>query len=160
MSNETIIRFNFCDIRNNHGLGKWCHPRSITLHPTISVKHVFNLSVPRHSFLHHTSQVRLVRSRMGSCIFREVSIDVSTDISVPVESWSIIGQEPVESRPICWRHSAATVYRSIVGRESADTLPTDHVPSLASLSSGGFQALISTAISTSMQSLLSEMLMC
>ena len=133
MSDETIIRFNFCDIRNNQGLGKCHHLRPIILHPTKSLKHLFNLSVPRYSFLHHTSQVRLVRSGMGSCIFRGVSIDVSTDISidisvamsvecrqsigrVSVKSWSSIGREPVESRPLCWRHAAATVYRSILGR--------------------------------------------
>ena len=70
MSDETIIRFNFCDIWNNQGLGKCYHLRPIILHPTKSLKHVFNLSVPRYSFLYHTSRVRLVRSGMGSCIFR------------------------------------------------------------------------------------------
>ena len=84
MSDETIIRLNFCDIRNNQDLGKCYHLRPIILHPTKSLKHVFNLSVPCHSFLHHTSQVRLVRSGMGSCIFRGVSIDVSTDISIDI----------------------------------------------------------------------------
>jgi len=34
-SNETIIRFNFWDIRNNQGLGK-CHLRPIIVHPTIT----------------------------------------------------------------------------------------------------------------------------
>ena len=62
------------------------------------------------------------------CIDRyldRLSIDISVAMSVesrpsiggaPVESFSSIGRERVESPPICWRHSAATVYRSIVGR--------------------------------------------
>ena len=62
------------------------------------------------------------------CIDRylyRLSIDISVAMSVesrpiigrvPVESWSSIGREPVEPLPICWRHSAARVYRSIVCR--------------------------------------------
>lgn len=86
MSHKTVSWFSFWDIRNNQGLGKYYHLRPIIVHPTISVKHVFNLSVPRHSFLHHTSKVRLVWSGMGSCIFRGVSIDVSTGISIDCRS--------------------------------------------------------------------------
>ena len=121
MSDETIIRLNFCDIRNNQDLGKCYHLRPIILHPTKSLKHVFNLSVPCHSFLHHSSQVRLVRSGMGSCIFwggvdrcidrylYRLSIDIS--VAMSVEGRPIIGRVPVE-------------YRSRACRASTDMLAT------------------------------------
>ena len=114
------------------------------MHPTKSLNMYLIYVYSRYSFLHHTLQVRLVRSGMGSCIFwgggggvdrcidrylYRLSIDISVAMSVesrpiigrvPVESWSSIGREPVEPLPICWRHSAARVYRSIVGRYFAD----------------------------------------
>ena len=112
---ETIIRLIFFDIRNNQGFGKCYHLRPIILHPTISLKHVFNLSVPCHSFLHHTSQVRLVRSGMGSCIFWGVSIDVSTDISIDCRS---------TYRSLCRSRvdQLSAECRSRVGRVSVESL--------------------------------------
>ena len=115
MSFETIIRFNFWDIRNNQDLGKCYHLRPIILHPMISVKHIFNLSVPRHSFLHQTSQVRLVRSGMGSCVSRGVSIDASTDISIDC-------RESTEYRPSIGRELVE--YRSRACLVSTDMLTT------------------------------------
>ena len=179
ISNETIIRFNFCDIRNNQGLGKCYH-----LRPTISVKHVFNLFVSRHSFLHHTWQVRLVRSGMGSCIFRGVSIDVSTDISIDSRSTyrslcrsrvdrvsakcrSRVGRISLESLSSIHRYVGNTWLQSI-GQYSVDnwSIVGRYFADVSCAFTGESflrripQALISTAISTSMKSLLSEMLMC
>ena len=85
------------------------------MHPTISLKHVFNLSVPCHLFLHHTSQVRLARSGMGSCIFWGVSIDVSTDISIDCRSTY---RSPCRSRV----DRVSAECRSRVGRVSVESL--------------------------------------
>ena len=121
MSDETIIRFNFWDIRNNQGLGKCYH-----LRPTISVKHVFNLSVPRHSFLHHTWQVRLVRSGMESCIFRgrgcrSMYRQISRS-TVDRHIGRCVGRESTDYRPSAGRELVE--YRSRSCRVSTDMLAT------------------------------------
>ena len=121
MSNETIIRFNFCDIRNNQGLGKCYH-----LWPTISVKHVFNLFVPRHSFLHHTWRVRLVRSGMESCIFRgrgcrSMYRQISRS-TVDRHIGRYVGRESTEYRPSVGGELVG--YRSRAYRVSTDMLAT------------------------------------
>ena len=90
-------------------------PEVDNIAPNDKRKHVFNLSVPGHSFLHHTSRVRLVRTRMRSCIFRGVSIDVSTDISIDYRSTyrSLCRSRVVLLSPEC---------RSRVGRVSVKSL--------------------------------------
>ena len=112
------------------------------MHPTISLKHVFNLSVPCHSFLHHPSQVRLVRSGMGSCIFwgGGVSIDVSIDISIDCRSTyrslcrsrvdrlsaecrSRVGRVSVESLSSLYRYVGDTRPLQSIGRLSVDSRP-------------------------------------
>ena len=90
-------------------------PEVNNIAPNDKRKHVFNLSVPGHSFLHHTSRVRLVRTGMRSCIFRGVSIDVSTDISIDYRSTyrSLCRSRVVLLSPEC---------RSRVGRVSVKSL--------------------------------------
>ena len=44
MYNKTIIRFGFCDIRNNQGLGKCYQPQPITVTSTLIIPDIANTS--------------------------------------------------------------------------------------------------------------------
>ena len=96
--------------------------------PPPGLKHVFNLSVPCHSFLHHTSQVRLVRSGMGSCIFWGGCRSMYRPISLSTVDRHIgryVGRGSTDYRPSAGRVSVESL--SSLNRYVCDTRPLESI---------------------------------